>query len=59
LPGLFQKILADSQKADVRIPVVIGIVPVDIQLALADILVEVEITELTLYARRIIFITVL
>jgi hypothetical protein len=55
--GLFQKILADSQKADIRIPVVVGIVPIDIQVALAVVLVEVEIAELTLYARRIILIT--
>ena len=50
--------LADDQKTNIRIPVVVGIVPVDVQIALAGILVEVEIAELALYARRIILITV-
>lgn len=36
------------------VPVVVGVVPVDVQVALTVILVKVEIPELALYARYII-----
>ena len=49
--------LADNQEADVVVPVVVGIVPIDVHLALAGILVQVKIAELTVCTRRIVHAT--
>lgn len=57
--GNLKKILADGQEANTLVPVVVGIVPVDVQVALAVILVEVKIPELAVNARHIIYSTAL
>lgn len=57
--GNLKKILADGQKTDILIPVVIGIVPVDVQIALVVILIEVKIPKLAVYTRQTILITIL
>ena len=51
--GEFKKILADNQKANIVVPVVVVIIPVNVQVALVGILVEVEIPELAPYIRGI------